>query len=161
MSQCPCGSGKALDACCGPHIDGTTPAPTAEALMRSRYTAYAINSLEYLKSTLIPEKLSEHDDDAIRSWAENSEWLGLTIMDTRKGTEDDDEGEVSFAAKFKQKNMIQEHREHSTFRKQDGKWYYVEGYMLPPVTVRNETKIGRNEPCPCGSGKKYKKCCGR
>lgn len=161
MSQCPCGSGKSLEACCGPHINGTIPAPTAEALMRSRYTAFAVNNVGYLKETLVPEKQEEHDDDAIRFWAESSEWLGLTILDIRKGTEDDTTGEVSFTARFKQKNMVQEHREHSNFRKVDGRWYYVDGVMFPQPTIRNEVKVGRNEPCPCGSGKKHKKCCGR
>lgn len=161
MSECPCGSGKAFDACCEPYITGKENAPTAETLMRSRYSAYATGHIDYLAETLVPEKRSEHDSESVRSWAEESEWLGLTIVNTKAGTEKDSTGEVVFAAKFKQKNMVQEHREHSQFRKEDGKWFYVDGYLLPPPTVRNEAKVGRNAPCPCGSGKKYKKCCAK
>ncbi|WP_147822267.1 YchJ family protein [Salidesulfovibrio onnuriiensis] len=161
MKECPCGSGKDFEACCEPYITGKENAPTAEALMRSRYSAYATGHVDYLHESLAPEKQSEHDPEAVRDWAEKSEWLGLTIMDTKAGTEKDETGEVSFAAKFRQNNMVQEHREHSQFRKEDGKWFYVDGYLLPPATVRNENKVGRNEPCPCGSGKKYKKCCGK
>lgn len=159
MSECPCGSGKAFDACCEPYITGRENAPTAEALMRSRYSAYATGNVDYLGKTLLPEKQKDHDPESVRTWAEESEWLSLDIVGTKAGSEQDSTGEVTFVAKFKQKNMVQEHREHSQFKKVDGVWYYEDGYLLPPPTVRNEAKVGRNEPCPCGSGKKYKKCC--
>lgn len=161
MTECPCGSGAALDACCGQYIEGKALAPTAEALMRSRYSAYALRKLDYLKETLVPEQQADHDPESVRVWAEESEWLGLTILDTKAGTERDSTGEVTFSAKFRQKGLVQEHREQSRFRKVDDAWYYVDGVLLPPPTVRNESKVGRNEPCPCQSGKKYKKCCGR
>lgn len=161
MSLCPCGSEKEYDKCCGPYIEGSAQPPTAEALMRSRYSAYAVGNIEYLKTTLLPERQEDHDEEAVRKWAETSEWVSLSVSRTRKGGEDDDTGEVTFAARFRQNNMVKEHREQSLFKKVDGKWYYEKGFLLPPETVRNEAKVGRNEPCPCGSGKKFKKCCGK
>lgn len=160
--QCPCGSGKQLAQCCGPYIEGTENAPTAEALMRSRYTAYVINKTDYIGATLTAERQEDHDDEAVRNWAGSANWLGLEILDTELGREKDDEGMVAFECRYEMDGETHEHRERSYFRKEDGKWFYVTGDMIPPATFRRETpKVGRNEPCPCGSGKKFKKCCGK
>jgi len=86
--------------------------------------------------------------------------LGLDILSTEQGGENDEEGVVEFLARYKLSNVTVPHRERATFRKVDGKWYFVDGKELNAPTVRNEgPKVGRNDPCPCGSGKKYKKCC--
>lgn len=161
MNNCPCGSEKKYDECCGPIIKGETNAPTAEALMRSRYTAYVVGEIEYLKESLVPEKHGDHDESAVREWSESAEWLGLTINGTSLGLENDETGVVEFACRYRQNAQTVEYRERSEFKKIDGRWFYVDGHALPPDTYRRETpKVGRNEPCPCGSGKKYKKCCG-
>lgn len=159
MAQCPCGSGKDLDKCCGPYVKGEANAPTAEALMRSRYTAYVINETDYIGETLHPEHRADHDPEGVKEWAETAEWLGLEVLDTVAGREQDLTGEVAFNARFNHEGTTHEHREHARFVKEDDKWYYVDGAMLPQPTVVKEAKIGRNEKCPCGSGKKYKKCC--
>ena len=68
-NSCPCGSGSSLNACCKPVIDGTAKAPTAEALMRSRYTAYTLQDINYLASTLDPNQLRDFDKDGTAMWA--------------------------------------------------------------------------------------------
>ena len=159
MTACPCGSGKPLDACCGPFIDGA-PAPTAEALMRSRYTAYALGNIAYIAATHAPEAQEDFDQAGSEEMARKVKWKGLTIEATEAGGPDDETGSVTFAARFSMQGQESLHREISTFRKADGRWVYVDGQVNPPVAQRPVEKIGRNDPCPCGSGKKYKKCCG-
>jgi SEC-C motif-containing protein len=142
-------------------IDGSVIAPTAESLMRSRYSAYVVHAIDYLGETLHPDHRGDWDRDATRKWAESSEWLGLTIVSTESGGEGDDEGWVEFNAIFRSGGEEQQHTERSRFRRHQGRWYYVDGDLPKPRTQRHETpKVGRNDPCPCGSGRKYKKCCG-
>ncbi len=161
MSKCPCGSGLAFDACCGPIIAGA-PAATAEALMRSRYTAYVRRAYDHLGKTLSAEQRKDYSPDDAKRWAESSEWLGLSILHTEKGGPDDTEGLVEFVARFKVEGKEQPHHEIAQFTREDGRWVYAGvAPAQPGKTVRNDApKIGRNDPCPCGSGKKYKKCCG-
>ncbi len=160
-SMCHCGSEKTFEECCGPILAGKARAETAEALMRSRYSAYAVGQIEYLGNTLHPDNRHDHDVDATRSWAINSEWLGLEIGATEAGGKEDTEGMVEFTATFKEKGVQRKHHEKSRFVKVEDSWYYVDGDLVAPETqVRDTPKVGRNEPCPCGSGKKYKKCCG-
>jgi len=160
-SKCPCGSGKALAACCGPYLAGDAKAPTAKALMRSRYTAYVLGDIEHLVNTVVPEKQGAFDREAAMAWSEGATWRGLEILETQGGGEDDREGLVDFIARFDMKGEPREHRELAVFEKQDDTWYYVSGKVPAREPYVREAKVGRNEPCPCGSGKKYKKCCGR
>jgi SEC-C motif-containing protein len=129
--------------------------------MRSRYSAYALEKVDYIVDTHEPEGRGDVDRDAAEEWAKQAEWLGLEIVDTALGQPNDSTGEVEFIASYSLKGVEQKHHERSRFEKQDGKWFYVDGEMVKakPV-VREEPKVGRNEPCPCGSGKKFKKCCG-
>ncbi len=159
---CPCGSGIPLNTCCKPIIDGVTKAPTAEALMRSRYTAYTLQNIDYLETTLDANESQNFDKDGTAMWARDSVWMGLEIVNTSAGSSDDTEGMVEFRARFKRDDAIQEHHEVSRFRKINGNWMYSGGKDVGPAQFRRETpKTGRNEPCPCGSGRKYKKCCGK
>lgn len=159
MSQCPCGSGRAYADCCEPYVTGAAPAPTAEALMRSRYSAYAVGNLDHLERTQLA---GDWDRASAETWSRNSQWLGLDVLATEAGGPDDQEGSVEFVARFAMQGVPQEHREAARFGRVDGKWMYVEGEVSGGQPVRREApKIGRNEPCPCGSGKKFKKCCGR
>ncbi len=162
MTPCPCGSEETFSKCCGRFIEGGESAPTAEALMRSRYTAFTLARIDYVTATHDPETREEQNPEEARKWAESSEWLGLQIHSTENGGPEDDEGTVEFEARYRSDGVEHEHRELSTFVKRDGIWYFSDGRVLGPRTVRHEgPKIGRNDPCPCGSGKKYKKCCGR
>ncbi len=161
MAECPCGSGRAFDDCCGPLINGEQAAATAEALMRSRYSAYVTGAVDYLGDTLHPDSRSDYDAAATRKWAEQSQWCGLEIRSMEQGEEGDDVGTVEFVASYKADGKTRHHHEFSRFSRHRGRWYYVDGNLPPPETVvRSEPRVGRNDPCPCGSGKKYKKCCG-
>ncbi len=161
MSLCPCQSGKEYAACCGPVISGDRAASTAEILMRSRYSAFAKNETAYLEQSLHPDQRADYDPAATRHWAGHSEWVKLEILDTGGGGEEDEEGTVEFIATYRQKGNTLTHHEVGRFSRLNGAWYYTDGEIITPGTVRNEhPKTGRNDPCPCGSGKKYKKCCG-
>ena len=128
--------------------------------MRSRYTAFCKVQLSHLVESAMPAQQSKLDRDGLLRWASESEWLGLEIHDTEQGMESDDIGYVHFTARFKRDGQEQEHTEKSCFRRIDGQWYYDDGMPTPVETiVRKAAKVGRNDPCPCGSGKKYKKCC--
>lgn len=159
--SCPCGSGLTLEACCGPIIAGDRSAATAEALMRARYTAYTQAAVDFLLSSLHPDHRDEHDEEGVREWAENSAWHGLDIVRTEGGGEADDVGLVEFACEYTYKDEDHQHAELARFARHEGAWYFVDGAPVKtPPYVREEPKVGRNDPCPCGSGKKHKKCCG-
>ena len=161
-NPCPCGSGAPLSSCCKPVIDGTAKALTAEALMRSRYTAYTLQEINYLASTLDANELRDFDKDGTAKWARDSAWMGLEIVQTSAGAADDKDGVVEFKARYKRDGVLHEHHEVSQFQKVDGTWLYCGGKSVAPVQFRRDApKTGRNEPCPCGSGMKYKKCCGK
>ncbi len=129
--------------------------------MRSRYTAHVKGDLAHLERTLSSEQRKDFDAASAKRWAEGSEWLGLTILRTEKGGPEDDTGLVEFTAKFRTDGKDHEHVETALFGREESRWVYTGQDSAPGQTVRRETpKIGRNDPCPCGSGKKYKKCCG-
>ncbi len=157
MKECPCGSGEKLSSCCEPIFKDQALATTAEKLMRARYTAHVVVDMDFVRETTHPDHREELDEKAAREWAEESDWLGLEIIDAH-GSEKDQQGEVEFIARYKVKETTHSHHERAFFEKKDGLWYFSDGKIVTnkPVTVK---KVGRNEPCPCGSGKKYKKCC--
>ena len=161
METCPCGIERSYDDCCRPLIEGREMVETAEALMRSRYSAYVKTKIDYLCSTIPPEQQKKFNYEETTSWSENSQWEGLNILNTSEGGPDDETGTVEFIAHFRQNNKKIEHHELARFGKINGSWYFIDGDTprSQPV-VRQAPKIGRNAPCPCGSGKKYKKCCG-
>jgi SEC-C motif-containing protein len=158
MSNCACGSQKEYSSCCQPFIEGKAKPPTAEALMRSRYVAFTLADVDYIESTTDTGARSTFDRDGTTQWAGKSEWKGLSIEKTVKGQPEDTTGEVEFIAKYNFEGVEQNHHERSEFRKRNGQWFFVDGRLVQ-APVRNEDKTGRNDPCPCGSGKKYKKCC--
>jgi len=152
---CPCGSDRPYETCCGPFHSGALLPPTAEALMRSRYTAYARQNIDYVAKTTAPESQADFVPRAAATWAEQSAWLGLRIVRTERGQPADDDGVVEFVATYQTKGRVVEHRERSVFRKSgDDRWLFVRGAAPKPA------KLGRNDPCACGSGKKFKRCCG-
>lgn len=160
-TPCPCGSDRDYDACCGLHLSGRRAAPTAEALMRSRYTAYTRADIDYLARTHAPETRMAFDPAAARDWAMRSTWRGLKILATSQGDVADSEATVDFVASYEQGGAVREHRERSRFRKTDaGEWYFVDGAAPAQKPAQAPTKVGRNDLCPCGSGRKFKKCCG-
>ncbi len=161
MALCPCGSGKEFAVCCEPILSGKTLAPTAEALMRARYSAYATHTVEFLRDSATEEVQKEFDAVASREWAESATWTGMEVLATAQGGETDDCGIVEFVANYTIDDTPYQHHERSIFTRVAGQWKFADGILVNPDPIRRETpKIGRNEPCPCGSGKKYKKCCG-
>jgi SEC-C motif-containing protein len=160
MKACPCGSGRPYAECCGPYITGAARPPTAEALMRSRYAAYVEHAVDYIIATCV-QKDDGIDEKETRNWSEQSRWLGLKIISVEKGGPADAEGTVEFEASYERDGLRDVHHERARFKKQDGRWLYDEGQVRPETVVRASPKVGRNEPCPCGSGKKYKHCHGR
>jgi len=165
MTLCGCGSQRDAANCCAPILAGQ-PAPTAEALMRARYSAYTRHDIGFIMASTHPASLADSDEAAMRAWAESAEWQALEIVTTRDGQEGDSQGEVEFIASYALNGVAQRHHEQSLFVKVDGKWLFRDGKVVysgpaerPQPVVRGE-RTGRNDPCPCGSGKKFKKCCG-
>jgi SEC-C motif domain protein len=172
--MCPCGSKQPFENCCAPYLAGSKLPPTAEALMRSRYVAFSKGNIDYLSTTLAPESRGGFESASVKQWAEAAQFKGLKILATQMGGQADSKGTVEFMATYTQAGETWDHHEVSKFRKDgDGRWFFVEGdshrhragedhhhQHHQKTVVRDGPKIGRNDPCPCGSGKKFKKCCG-
>lgn len=156
MTSCPCGSGRELEDCCGPIVAGA-PAPTPEALMRSRYTAFVQGKIDHIDRTHAPEIRADFNRAEAERTAAEVEWLGL---DVRQASENGDTGSVEFAIRFRRGGQELAQHEVASFRREGGHWLYEGGKVGAKPPPRQVVKIGRNDPCPCGSGKKYKKCCG-
>lgn len=160
MTACPCGSGKAFEKCCGPILADPAHAQTAEALMRSRYTAHVMGNFDHIAQTHAPEIRDTYNVSAAQAQGDQTEWVGFDVNETVGGGADDTQGTVTFSARYNDNGELHVHRERAEFRRDDGVWYYVDGKINPGIEPRRVDKVGRNDPCPCGSGKKYKKCCG-
>ncbi len=159
---CPCGSELTYEACCHPFISGQKSAPTAEALMRARYTAHVKTEVDFIYETTHPKKRDTVDRKQVTAWSKRSEWLGLEIVATEAGGAEEEKGVVEFTARYREKAKTIEHREIAEFVREEGNWFFFDGQPPKPVqSIRQGPKIGRNDPCPCGSGKKYKKCCAK
>lgn len=155
MERCPCGSALDLDVCCGPILAGRSAA-TPEALMRSRYSAFVLRQLDHIDHTNAPEIRADFNRAEAERTVAEVEWQGLEILSS-SGT--GDAGTVEFYIRFRRDGQELGQHELAQFRRDDGKWFYVSGKVGPKPPPRQVVKIGRNDPCPCGSGKKYKKCC--
>lgn len=154
---CPCGDGRSYGDCCGPFHRGSSSVTTAEELMRSRYSAFSLGLVGYLVETLSPERRHPGDRADLERSMGATEWTGLRILAIRAGGMGDDQGEVEFVAAYRQHGLPGKLHERSHFVRKGGRWFYDSGEVegLAPVS-----EPGRNMPCWCGSGKKYKKCHG-
>jgi len=159
---CSCGNPVDYSTCCGPVISGATAAPTAERLMRARYSAYVRGEVDFLYESLAPSERAGFNREEAQQWSTLATWQGLDVLRTEAGGEHDERGVVEFVARYAMQGKDVEHREIATFTKLDGRWYFLDGETPKREPYRRPTpKVGLNEPCPCGSGKKFKKCCGR
>lgn len=149
-TSCPCGSSLNLADCCGRYHAGSLPA-TAEALMRSRYSAYVLGLIDYLIATTLPAQQTALERQAMAEWSTQSQWLGLTVEQHEVLGGTPPRARVTFVARWQDAGGEHAHRECSDFVCLDGRWYFID------PTVKLQT--GRNDPCPCGSGQKFKKCC--
>ncbi|MBO4301249.1 MAG: SEC-C domain-containing protein [Desulfovibrio sp.] len=165
MSElCPCGSGRTYEKCCAPYVEGGEWPPDAETLMRSRYTAYACRRYDWLVESTHPEYRRDITAEKLAASADEVHWLRLDIRSTAQNVASGEKGElfdvVEFCAYY-QLDGTRVMAERSFFQRMKGKIYYVKGEALRfEASHRESPKVGRNDPCPCGSGKKYKKCCG-
>lgn len=180
---CPCGSTQDYNACCGLTLEGTQKASTPEMLMRARYTAFTLGKIDFIKATSRGKALRQFDETAARDWAAEATWLGLEILKATPVKPNDTVAYVEFVAACEEHGKRYQAHERSRFEKYNGDWYYVDGLALSEDVEEEEhvhtdacqhdhhhtsakaparsTKVGRNDNCPCGSGQKYKKCCGR
>jgi SEC-C motif domain protein len=147
---CPCGSGNLLDGCCGRYHAGLA-APCAEALMRSRYSAYVLGLVDYLLDTTLPVQKASLDRESISQWSAQSTWLGLEVESAVLLGGKPEHAFVTFIARWHDATGEHSHRERSAFVQNQGRWYFID----PTVQL----KAGRNDACPCGSELKFKKCC--
>lgn len=129
--------------------------------MRSRYTAFAVGNADYLERTSCGRAAADFDRAAFEEQMADTEWLGLEIKSTRDGGEHDATGMVTFAARYRYGGQEFTMVEASEFIKVDGAWRYDHGNVVRDKQMpMSAQKVGRNDPCPCGSGAKFKKCCG-
>lgn len=130
--------------------------------MRARYTAYAEGEVKFLGTSLQAADRDSFDLASAKEWADSAKWSGLEIVATERGDVEDSDGFVEFKAHYTVNDQAQEHHERARFARENGHWVFVEGRVIGRDPYRREEpKIGRNDPCACGSGKKFKKCCGR
>ncbi|WP_111495883.1 YchJ family protein [Marinobacter bohaiensis] len=145
QAPCPCGTGRTYGECCAPAHSGT-PAPSPEALMRSRYSAFVLGLTDYLRQSWHPSTRPASLDRG-----DTPQWTGLTVLSS---TSDGDRGQVHFRAIYRESGQWGYLEEKSDFVVEDGRWYYLSGNPQQGVL-----KPGRNDRCPCGSGRKFKSCC--
>ncbi len=126
LSLCPCKSRLPYGECCAPFHYGKALPQTAEALMRSRYSAYFFGRIDYLVDTTHPDKKSPQTRAEIAALADEARWKFLTILSTSKGQAGDKTGKVEFVAQYYRGGVLLEHHEKSRFRRSRGLWKYVD-----------------------------------
>ena len=148
--DCPCHTGEQYDDCCGRFITQNSLPESALELMRSRYSAYALNKPGYLITTWHP-----HFRPKKLKMETNLKWVNFTIIEhaTQGGV-----AQVEFEAQFISEGKVGFLHEQSHFVRQKKRWFYTKGDMLKPTQKSWSPK--RNKPCPCGSKLKFKRCCG-
>jgi SEC-C motif-containing protein len=125
--------------------------------MRSHYTAFATRSLDHVVRTRASEVREDFNRAEAERMAEELDWQGLEV---RRAVETGDTAEVEFVMRFRRDQQEVVNPAVSRFRREDGEWRFVDSAPTGSVRPLRATKVGRNEPCPCGSGKKAKRCCG-
>lgn len=139
MANCSCGRERPFKECCGPLLAGERSAENPEELMRSRYSAFVHQNIDYLYETLDPQARGDFDRRSTQEWAEEAEFTGLEII---KATDEGNKGTVEFVARFNmevepgQGLQPQEHHEVSKFRKQAGVWYFRDGRVIQPQPAK-------------------------
>ncbi len=130
--------------------------------MRARYSAYVKTDVDFLLASLLPSERGGFDRGGAEKWSKMATWKGLDIVRTEAGGQGDATGVVEFKARYQVQEQNVEHHEIATFRREDGCWYFVDGETPKAQPFRRAVpKVGMNDPCSCGSGKKFKKCCGK
>ena len=149
QQTCPCGKGRYIE-CCEPLHLGTAKALTAEQLMRSRYSAFALQQIDYIVQTTALGQQASLDVGAIADWSKSNQWLKLEVLNSNEKL-DKNHAQVEFKAHYHDGKQTQIHHEISHFVQHQARWYF-----LDPTTGQQPTM---KQPCICGSGKKFKQCC--
>jgi len=150
---CPCGS-PLYSECCQPLHVGQKKAASAEQLMRSRYSAFAKQEIDYIVKTTVIGQQQALDVKAIADWSKSNQWLKLEVVQAQEKL-NKRHAQVEFKAHYAdskdQITKVQIHHEVSHFVKHDNAWYF-----LDPTTNQ---QINMKQACICGSGQKFKQCC--
>lgn len=149
-NTCPCGSGKLFKSCCQPFITGESFPETAEQLMRSRYTAYTLADIPYIEKTQSGEAAQDFHFDEAKQWASQVKWCGLNVLEAALN-------QVEYVARYIVGNKLVLLQERSQFEKIGDHWFYVSGTLVPHQAIT----LKPNQPCLCGSKKKFSQCCGK
>ncbi len=155
--NCLCGSETPYSLCCQPFHQHIKKPSTAKTLMCSRFTAYAMHNSDYLFETWVKAKRPKE----INFSKDKAEWTKLEIINTKKGCDKDSKGIVEFKAYYLLDGEEHVMHEISRFEKQSGRWLYLDGLVNSVSKIGQTENQGRNAPCSCGSGKKFKRCCGK
>lgn len=150
MMLCPCGSNALYTQCCAVYHQGQKPS-SAEQLMRSRYSAYALTLVDYLVATTLPIQQHRLDRAGIEAWSRSSQWQGLNVHQHQLAPHSSEHAWVSFSARWRDAQGEHQHDERSAFVRVEGQWYFID--------PNQRLSAGRNDPCPCGRAAKFKKCC--
>lgn len=151
--NCPCGQGQ-YAACCQPLHLKKQFAETAEQLMRSRYSAFALQQIDYILETTALGQQAFLDRAAIADWSQSNQWLQLEVLQHQPKL-DKTHALVEFKAHYRDKNHDGKqphiHHEISHFVRHQQRWYFLDPTLDMQITMK--------QPCICGSGKKFKQCC--
>lgn len=134
-APCPCTAGRPFAECCGRYIDAATPAPDAEALMRSRYSAFALRNAPYLLASWHPSTRP-----LALGLPANQKWLGLDVREHAIDPLDADRASVEFVARSRIDGRGVRLHERSRFTREDGRWFYVAGDMIASGSKREEQR---------------------
>lgn len=184
---CFCGSNCNFTACCQPYIDKVKPVETAEQLMRSRFSAYALGNAQYIYDTYAKSSRAAQSVEDINDWSRSCIWLALNIYPVANNPIKTTEQFVEFSVFYITNNILYELQENSRFILEDNidihenviknieltsttplkQWRYIDGDIIAHNKLAN---IKRNRLCPCNhypstwkieKGKKFKQCCGK
>lgn len=124
---CPCASNLTFDRCCEPYLAGRKSPETAEKLMRSRFTAYALARADYLAATTAAEEREKLDVQELERYCKAVKCISLKVLSTQAGGPGDETGEVVFHAKLQINGKRMLHWEKSRFVREEGRWAYLDG----------------------------------
>lgn len=153
--HCSCHSEHPYEACCEPYISGKENPPTCERLMRSRFSAFQLRNSEYLLESWDLSTRPAH----LKFDKDERRWSSLKIVNTIGGEEHDERGVVEFKATYELGDDTYLFHEISRFVRQKGKWAYLDATFPYHGKIAHMGQTLKNAPCPCGSGKRFKKCC--
>lgn len=147
--NCPCGQGQYAACCQSLHLKQQV-AQTAEQLMRSRYSAFALQQIDYILQTTALGQQSTLDRAAIADWSQSNQWLKLDVVQHQPKL-DKTHALVEFKAHYHDGTQAHIHHEISHFVLHQQQWYFLDPTLEMQTTMK--------QPCICGSGKKFKQCC--